>query len=59
MRLAGKVAVIIGAGQSPGEGVGNAEPGPDTILDVREAFGTQQVTYPTIVNDTAAAGERV
>lgn len=24
MRLAGKIAVVIGAGQSPGEGIGNS-----------------------------------
>src|SRR5207237_10085982 len=52
MRLKGKVAVVIGAGQSPGEGIGN---GRATVL----RFAQEGATVMAVDRDLAAAEETV
>jgi NAD(P)-dependent dehydrogenase (short-subunit alcohol dehydrogenase family) len=50
MRLAGKIAVVVGAGQSPGEGIGN---GRATVL----RFAQEGARILAVVRDLASAGE--
>src|SRR5918996_4113677 len=50
MRLAGKIAVIIGAGQSPGEGIGN---GRATVL----RFAQESAKVLAVDRDLASAEE--
>jgi NAD(P)-dependent dehydrogenase (short-subunit alcohol dehydrogenase family) len=50
MRLAGKIAVIIGAGQSPGEGIGN---GRATVL----RFAQEGAKILAVDRDLASAEE--
>jgi NAD(P)-dependent dehydrogenase (short-subunit alcohol dehydrogenase family) len=50
MRLAGKIAVVIGAGQSPGEGIGN---GRATVL----RFAQEGALILAVDRDLAAAHE--
>src|ERR1041384_74230 len=52
MRLKGKIAIVVGAGQSPGEGMGN---GRATVL----RFVQEGATVMAVDRDLAAAGERV
>jgi NAD(P)-dependent dehydrogenase (short-subunit alcohol dehydrogenase family) len=52
MRLKGKVAIVIGAGQSPGEGVGN---GRATVL----RFVQEGATVMAVDRDLASAEETV
>jgi len=50
MRLAGKIAVVVGAGQSPGEGIGN---GRATVL----RFAREGARVLAVDRDLASAGE--
>jgi NAD(P)-dependent dehydrogenase (short-subunit alcohol dehydrogenase family) len=50
MRLAGKIAVIVGAGQSPGEGIGN---GRATVL----RFAQEGAKVLAVDRDLASAEE--
>ena len=50
MRLAGKIAVVVGAGQSPGEGIGN---GRATVL----RFAQEGARVLAVDRDLAAAEE--
>ena len=52
MRLKGKVAIVIGAGQSPGEGIGN---GRATVL----RFVQEGATVMAVDRDLASAEETV
>src|SRR4029079_5209 len=52
MRLKGKVAIVIGAGQSPGEGMGN---GRATVL----RFAQEGATVMAVDRDLASAEETV
>jgi hypothetical protein len=52
MRLEGKIAVIVGAGQSPGEGLQRMKPLGRTRWSI-EAAGTALTAQPTLQRRTA------